>query len=54
MLTCHIDGFTQDCSYSSSLAIELLQSFLEPSVLSETDYLHGLMQKRCDSIANTL
>ena len=28
-----IDGFVQDCSISSALAVELLQSCTEPSVL---------------------
>ena len=31
---CHIDGLVQDCSNSSALAMELLQSYTEPSILT--------------------
>ena len=30
--TCHFDGLVQDCSYSSALAMELLQSFTKPLI----------------------
>ena len=33
-LTRYIDGSEQDCSYSSALAMELLQSCTEPSIYS--------------------
>ena len=82
----HLDGLVQDCSNSSALAMELLQSYTEPSIRStchiqlwvpfkygtgtrrvrvpmvhvivpsrcNIQYFNGLMQERCNSIANAL
>ena len=44
--TSHIDGLVQDCSNSSALAMELLQSCTKPSILlfyTEKEVLHILM-----------
>ena len=42
----NIDGLVQDCSNSSALAMELLQSCTKPSI-----YIDGLIQKRRNSSA---
>ena len=39
----HFDGLVQDCSNSSALAIELLQSYNKPSI-----YLRNLLCKTCN------
>ena len=35
----HVDGLVQDCSNSSALAMELLQSFTKPSTSVGQDFV---------------
>ena len=41
----HIDGSVQDCSNSSALAMDLLQSCAQPSIYANTLYTDSLYQK---------
>ena len=55
----YLDGLVQDCSDSSVLAMELLQSCTEPSICPSTHiglmtYIDGLVQERCNSSALAL
>ena len=43
----HIDGIVQDCSISSVLAVELLQSFTKPSMLLLSDVFINLVLFLC-------
>ena len=40
--TLHIDGWVQDCSNSSALAMELLQSCTKPSTCNLLDIYNGI------------
>ena len=54
----HIDGLVEDCSISSALAVEILQSCTKPSIYGMTipraEWMDGLVQERRNSIANAL
>ena len=47
LLSLHVDGLVQDCSNSSALAMELLQSCSKPSMWCVIDLTMPLLSIKC-------